>query len=286
MALDRGLAQIARRRVPSLPVPFDGDPRLALITVNFSTTRWLTLMLLTLSEQDGLGLLHDLVVVDNGSRDGGRPLLRDLAERVPKLQLVERERWLHHGPAMRAGVRALDRADTVGDRPANVLLFCDPDVIFLRSDALQAVAECFGHLGAALAGEVRHSGGPGPDIQASLFAVRRDVHARRDVYPLVHDGSPAHRHQGSIHAAGLTVIDLPTNRSGLVLHRGRTAVAAAGEFHSHHPYATALMQEPHYMGVPDGEATWASVERRYERLLRPEHAGELVDTLAERLGGS
>ncbi|MBW2510009.1 MAG: hypothetical protein JRE81_15375, partial [Deltaproteobacteria bacterium] len=37
---------------------FDGQPRLALVTVNFSTTRYLKLMLITLAEQDDLGRIH------------------------------------------------------------------------------------------------------------------------------------------------------------------------------------------------------------------------------------
>ncbi|MCU0943712.1 MAG: hypothetical protein MUE35_14365, partial [Hydrogenophaga sp.] len=38
---------------PAVPA-FDGEPRLAIVTVNYSTTRWLKLMLLTLSGQRAL----------------------------------------------------------------------------------------------------------------------------------------------------------------------------------------------------------------------------------------
>jgi hypothetical protein len=49
--------------------PFDGDPRFALLTVNFSTTRYLKLMLLTLTDQNALSRVHPIVVVHNRSRD-------------------------------------------------------------------------------------------------------------------------------------------------------------------------------------------------------------------------
>src|SRR5262249_58076320 len=48
---------------------FDGDPRFALLTVNFSTTRYLKLMFLTLTEQEALSRVRRVVVVDNRSRD-------------------------------------------------------------------------------------------------------------------------------------------------------------------------------------------------------------------------
>lgn len=55
-------------RVPVGPV--GRRPRFALITVNFSTIRYLKRLLLTLYEQEHLGVLHRLVV-DDGDRDGG-----------------------------------------------------------------------------------------------------------------------------------------------------------------------------------------------------------------------
>lgn len=282
MSVDRGVAPLEQRLSPPRAAPFDGDPRLALVSVNFSTTSTLMLMLLSLAEQSRLDVLRRVVIVDNGSRDGGLPLLRALASRVPALHLVERRHWLHHAPGMRAGARALDRIDAGLPDAANVLLFCDPDVVFLDPLALEKISQPF-RSGAALVGEVRRAGPDGPDIQASLFAVRRDVYARGDVYPLVHDGSPAMRHQASIRRAGLPVVDLRTNRDGLTLHRGRTAVAASGQYFRRHPYSTARLQRPHYMGVPDGEHTWATIEGRYAPLLQPQHSDELIALLEERL---
>ena len=72
--------------------PFDGAPRFALITVNYSTTRYLKLMLLTLAAQSSLKLLKRIILVDNGSRDGGSSFLRELAERI-NITSVVHNRW-------------------------------------------------------------------------------------------------------------------------------------------------------------------------------------------------
>jgi GT2 family glycosyltransferase len=67
--------------------PFNGEPRFALITVNYSTTRYLKLMLLTLTEQSSLQLLTNIVLIDNNSRDGGQRFLRKLAERTNRIAI-------------------------------------------------------------------------------------------------------------------------------------------------------------------------------------------------------
>ena len=76
--------------------PFDGIPQFALVVVNFSTTRYLKLMLLTLAEQTPLELLKKIVIVDNYSKDGGAKFLRRLADRVDLISLVENRLFLNH----------------------------------------------------------------------------------------------------------------------------------------------------------------------------------------------
>jgi hypothetical protein len=278
MALDRRWATAWKRIRPRRSgLELEGDPRLALLTVNFSTTRYLKLMLLTLSTQERLDLLHRIVVVDNGSQDGGAGFLVRLQDRVPRLEVVLRRHRLSHGVGMRAAVRALDRADRDAAQPATHLLFCDTDVVFRAPDALATVAEAARTTGAALVGEVRTGANAQPDIQASFFLVRRDVLARRDI------GAPAYRMQRSIWEAGLPVVNLPTNHGGLILHRGRAGVEAATRLHPRHEYARVPTTAAHYMGVPDGARIWAAIEAEHSRLLDPAQEPELLDVLAERL---
>src|SRR5262245_48680942 len=108
-AVDGVWAPLVKRAQRVRPVPFgaDDDPRLALVTVNFSTTHYLQLMLATLADQTGLELLDRVVIVDNGSRDGGVEFLRELDRRLGRVTLAERRRFPTHAHGMRAGVKAL-----------------------------------------------------------------------------------------------------------------------------------------------------------------------------------
>jgi hypothetical protein len=282
---DRAWARAGRRfrRRPRVE-PFDGSPRVALVSVNASTTQYLKLMLCTLAEQSRLGLVHQLVIVDNRSRDGGAGFLRLLAARVDRARVVEHRAFLNHARGMRAGVRALDRAERglAQHQRANVVLFCDPDVVFRSVDALADLATSIAAHDAALAGEIRSGPNPRPDIQASFLAVRRDVYARRDVAPLESGGSPAYRMQQAIVDLGLTVIDFPSNRGGHILHRGRSAVAASAAFTPRRSYASVASTAPHFMGVPDGDRIWAEIEARHAALLPPAAEPALVEHLSGR----
>lgn len=281
--IDRLWARSAARLRPFHRVPWHGSPRVALITVNFSTTRYLKLLLLTLAEQQRLEVLDRIIVVDNGSRDGGRAFLNQLgAEGV--VHLVERNHFLDHARGMRAGVRALDRVDHQADVRANIILFCDSDVVFRRPDSLGRLVDVMVASDAALAGEVRSGTNPRPDIQASFFAVRRDVFALPDVAPIHNDGSPAYELQRSIWDAGLGVADFPSNRGGFILHRGRSGVAAAATHRPGHPYASVRNRAPHFMGVRDGPAAWDRIATVHAAYTAPAAERALLDLLTGRLG--
>jgi len=269
---------IARHRFgPRPPVlAYDGDPRLGLVTVNRSTTRYLKLMLLTLSEQEHLELLRQIVVVDNASHDGVDPFLHQLDAAVAHVTVVRHRHFLNHARGVRAGLRVLD--DDV-----NVVVACDTDVVFRNPATLTTLASLVTVHDAALVGELRNVGRRYPDIQASFLTMRRDWLARRDVRPWVNHGSPALWLEESVWAADGVVVDFPSNHGGYVLHRGRSAVAAAREFAPRSSYATVTTTAPSYMGVPDGAAIWAEVEARWSAMLEPDRERELVAHLRERL---
>jgi len=183
---------------------------------------------------------------------------------------------------MRAAVRTLDALDGADARAANLLAFCDTDVVLRNPALLTILAGAALHHEPALLGEVRHGVNPEPDIQASFFVVRRDVYRRRDIAPLVHHGSPAYWLQRSIRRAGLSIVDFPGNRDAHLLHRGRSGVAAANEHRPRHPYASVVNRSPHFMRVPDGAAIWAAIEGRWAELLGPTAEDRLLELLAGR----
>ena len=265
---------------------FDGDPRLALITVNFSTTRYLKLMLLTLCEQRDLHRVHRIVIVDNDSRDGGKPFLRRLAACVRRLHLVENRFFPTHARGLRKGVAFLDQyeASCPTSRPCNLFLFCDTDVIFLNPRTLTDLTAALAEPKAALAGELRRGLFPYPEVQASFFLLRRDCYARPETVPFVHHVAPAYWMQRSLWRAQLRLVDFPSNRGAYILHRGRSGVAAARHHHPHSKVATIPDYDPHYMGVAEGEQIWANTENRHAQWLSPAREAELLEHLEQHLG--
>ena len=266
MLLDQSYVRTCHRLAPaSEVVPFDGKARVALITVNFSTTHYLKLMLLTLAEQGRLEVLTDLVVVDNDSRDGGREFLRKLAKKVPRLTLVENHRFPTHARGMRLGVEAVHHVERMrsGNRRSNVYLFCDTDVVFRKRETLLAVTEQFDDPEVGFVGELRQDLYPCPEAQASFIAVRRDCYEHPRVVPMVHHGAPAYFMQRSLHKLGVKLADFPSNQGGYILHRGRAGVAATRTFRPGDAHATAATYHPHYMGIPGGQLIWEEVEKNY-----------------------
>lgn len=278
---------LTRRRVqpPSAPPPFDGAPRLAIVTVNRSTTRWLKLMLCTLAEQVDVDLvLHRIVVVDNASRDGGGGFADRLAAAIPLVDAVHNRHFPNHARGARAGLAALEQVEASSPESSatNLVLFVDTDVVFRRPETLVSIVSSLTVNDGAIAGELRTTTHTYPDVQASFLLARRDWMARKDVRPWVNHGSPSLWLQESIWEAGGTVVDFPSNLGGFVLHRGRAAVHATREFAPRSSYATAR-DEPSYMGVPDGERIWAEIEAQWSTWLAAEREGELIARLAERL---
>ena len=268
-----------RRRVES----FDGDPRFALLTVNFSTTHYLKLLLLTLGEQRGLGLVHRIVIADNDSRDGGPAFLRALSARVPRVELVEHRRFLNHARGMRGALRGLDRVEAREPEAerTNLLLFCDTDVVFRNPEALVDLAAATVANDAALVGELRRCF-KYPDVHASFLVVRRESYERPDVAPWMNYPSPAYPMQRGIWRAGLTVVDFPTNQGGYVLHRGRSGIVAAQNYAPRHAYATVEDWRPNFMNVPGGAQIWSAIEDRYAHLLERGSEPQLLDVLADK----
>lgn len=275
------------RPLPPAP-PFDGEPRFALLTVNRSTTRYLKLLLLTLCEQQHLGLVRRIVICDNASRDGGAGFTHRLAQRVPRVHLVTNRFFLNHARGMRRCIGALIalEAEIPESARSNLLLCCDTDVVFRDPATLAQLGRAIVAKQAAFAGELRHGVWPYPEAQASFLAVRADWYTRPGIVPWVNHGSPSYWMQRSIWRSQGRVVDFPSNHGGYILHRGRSAVEAAqihARFSSH---AGARAVRPHFMGVKGGEEIWAALEARHAPLLLPAAEGELLELLAARLGSA
>jgi hypothetical protein len=285
MGLDQAVT-LARWQLskPARIEPYDGDPRLALITVNFNTTRWLKLMLMTLLEQQALDRLKRIIIVDNDSRDDSGRFLVSLSRRVENIELVENDFFTSHARGLRLGLARLEslEKEIPSSQKSNLILCCDSDVVFRKPTTLVDMSRRLTQSNASLVGELRQSLFPYPEAQASFILMRRDCYQHPDVVPFVDHGSPAYWMQRSMWCAGLHLEDFPSNKGNYILHRGRSGVSATRTYLPRSPYATAPNHDPHFMGVTDGAKIWREIEQKYDKWLAPGNEHALVERIASK----
>jgi Glycosyl transferase family 2 len=203
----------------------------------------------------------EIVVVDNGSRDGSAQLLAE-AERAGLCTLLANQANLQHGPGLNQGISYL--ASRPGPRPAWIWIL-DSDVVVARPDALWAAVTVAREQFAALVGEPQddqwHSDGRFGQYSLLLDPA---VAWQPRTGPFTGGGDPS---SGLLTAAaqlGLPMASFPFTAAGHIIHRGRgslAAVHAAGD-RSHPLYEWAAgHHEPHFAGVP-------GAAERYHALLQ------------------
>ncbi|MFK8013132.1 MAG: hypothetical protein AB8B80_13915 [Marinicellaceae bacterium] len=281
--LDQFFAVLNKRFNSSDCKNFDGEATFALVTVNFSTTYYLKLMLLTLCEQNNLDKISQIIVVDNHSKDGGTIFLKQLSQSVKKVECVNNYFFKTHARGVRIGIEHLNQLSSKNASNANILMVCDTDIIFRNKDTLNKISEIFESSDAAFVGELRYSNTVCPQAQASFLCVRRDIYSRIDIKPFVNHGSPAYWMQKSLWKAGLKLHDFKSNHGGFILHRGRSGVAAAKKHHPMSSFAQVENNQAHYMGVENGDQIWQAAEKKYSELLKKENEKSLIDYLSQKL---
>jgi glycosyltransferase involved in cell wall biosynthesis len=281
--VDQFFAIIWKKIKPIKADKFEGDTRFALITVNFSTTYYLKLMLLTLCEQKDSDKVSKIIIVDNNSRDGGVDFIKKLSHAVDRIHLVQNKLICTHARGVRIGIDFLNKVEKDDQTKSNVLMVCDTDIIFLNPKTLTVLSTIFDANKTAFAGELRYSIKMGPQAQASFLCIRRDCYARADVRPFVNHGSPAFWMQRSLLKAGLFLHDFRSNFGGYILHRGRTGVKAANQHNKMSTFATTPNNEPHYTGVENGKQIWQKTEDRFAHLLKKGSEDLLLEYFNKKL---
>jgi len=268
---DQLLAIIYKQLKPMPCEKFDGNVRFALITVNFSTTYYLKLMLLTLCEQNNLDKISKVIIVDNKSKDGGVEFLQQLSESVERIDLVKNNIVCTHARGVRVGIDYLDKVEVDAEKKSNVLMVCDTDIIFRNNKTINELSTVFESSDAVFAGELRYSKTVCPQAQASFLCVRRDVYARKDIKPFVNHGSPAYWMQKSLWDVGLKIHDFHSNFGGYILHRGRTGVAAASKHYPFSIFAMVKQKVLNYYQIIGAMAHQFSASAHHQNKILSEH---------------
>ncbi|HEY0935057.1 MAG TPA: glycosyltransferase [Trebonia sp.] len=244
----------------------------AVLTVSYNT-RELTAFLLWSLRMIVSWPELEIVVVDNGSRDGSAPLLAE-AERAGVCTLLANHANRHHGPGLNQGISYL--AARPGPRPEWIWIL-DSDVVAARPDALSAAVTAAREHSAALVGEPQPDQWH-PDGRFGTYSLLMNPAAvwRRPGEPFGDGGDPASGPLVSAARRGVPMAPFPFTAAGYVIHRGRgslAAVHAAGDRSNPLYEWAAGHHAPHFAEVP-------GAEQRYRTLLREFRAaaGSLTGT--------
>lgn len=200
----------------------EGDKaRVAILTVNYNTVKYVSYLIFSLYRILGKNKFHKIVVVDNGSDDGSVPLLRAL-DSHGLVELIVNRQQKYHGPALNQGMSHLARQNQSAryNQRVNYVWILDSDVIILKSNVVRHAISYLRRTGAVMSGEFEYL--TNPEGYATLCSLFLDPSLvwRVDIPPFHEDGAPALSMQRDIRALGLGVVNFPFSSRGYLLHLG------------------------------------------------------------------
>jgi hypothetical protein len=252
--------------------PGAGRGRVAVVSVSYNTRELTGLLLWSLRR-----IVHwpglEIVIVDNGSRDGSAELLAE-AGQAGACVLLANDVNRQHGPGLNQAISWL--ASRPVPLPAWIWI-ADSDVVAARPDVLSAALAVADRGRAVLVGEPQWD----PWHQVERFGVHSLLVDPAQVWrpgigPFTDGGDPAFDLLSSAARSGLRMAAFPFTAEGYVIHRGRGSLAAvfAAEDRSHPLYDWAAgHHDPHFGEVP-------GADQRYKALLQAfrEDTGTLTGT--------
>jgi glycosyltransferase involved in cell wall biosynthesis len=246
--------------------------RVAVVSVSFNTRELTGFLLWSLRRIVDWPCL-EIVIVDNGSRDGSAELLAE-TDRAGVCALLANDVNRQHGPGLNQGISWL--ASRPGPLPAWIWVL-DSDVVAARPDVLSAALAVARGDGAAVVGEPQWD--PWHQVErCELYSLLLDPARvwRPGIGPFTDDGDPSFDLLSSAARSGLRLAAFPFTADGHVIHRGRGSLAAVFEAgdrsHPLYDWATGH-HDAHFGGVP-------GADRRYQALLRTfrQETGTLTGT--------
>jgi glycosyltransferase involved in cell wall biosynthesis len=230
-----------------------GTPdRVAVVTVSYNT-RELTALLLWSLRRILQWKSLEIVVVDNGSKDGSAELLAKI-DAAGGCRLIPNAGNTMHGPALSQAMSFL--ASRVSDLPRWVWVL-DSDVVISRPDALEKAVNQAEGTEAAIVGESWWDPWDQTDSFLAYSLLIDPVRVWRDgIEPFADGGDPVSDLLQSAKAQGETLAEFPFVRGRYVIHRGRSSLSAVWESGdtAHPSYDWARdHHEPHF-GLVEGAA--------------------------------
>ncbi len=174
-----------------------------------------------------LSLYPDLgiLVIDNASPDDSVALLSEEFQRSRAVRLLVNESNVHHGPAMDAGLRALEH---------DWILLFDSDAMAYRRGLVEGMMDTARIHSSYMVGELCFVNESGfnvdsqkagyPYVHPKCALVRRSAYL--NLPPFERHGAPCLANQKAANAAGLALTHFPVD--DYVFHHGRGTVDAHG----------------------------------------------------------
>jgi glycosyltransferase involved in cell wall biosynthesis len=249
--------------------PQDGhENAAAVLTVSYNTRELTAFLLWSLRTIVSWPEL-EIVVVDNGSRDGSAQLLAE-ASRGGVCTLLANHDNRHHGPGLNQGISYL--ASRPAPRPRWIWIL-DSDVVVTRPDALSAAVTVAQEHSAALVGEPQPDQWH-PDGQFGQYSLLMDpaVVWQPHIGPFTGGGDPSSSLLTSAARLGIPMASFPFTAAGHLIHRGRGSLAAlyaAGD-QSHPLYEWAAgHHEPHFAAVPGADERYHDLLGEFRHQIGP-----------------
>ena len=255
--------------------------RVAVITVSYNTRELTALLLWSLRQVLAWESL-EIVVVDNGSRDGSAELLAKI-DAAGGCRLIPNAGNVMHGPALTQAMSFLAARRTGLPRWIWVL---DSDVVISRPDALRLAVREAEEAHAAIVGESWWDDEHGMDCFLAYSLLIDPARVWRDgLEPFVDGGDPAFELLQSARAQNETLAEFPFAKGGYVIHRGRSSLFTVWESgdatHPDHGWARDH-HEPHFALVEGAAARHEELLRAFRADVGPLDGAKAVDALAGR----
>ena len=194
---------------------------MAVVSVNYNTALYISYLLFSLCRIIGRHNLGEIVIVDNGSTDGSKEILRGL-HKAGLITLIANEKQQYHGPGLNQGMSYLADKARKNPRQQNspdYVLVLDSDIIILRPTILDDLLIGMKKWGGGLAGEIENFDHvEGGYAHVSSILIDPTQVWRRGITPFEEHGVPAMILQRDLVRKQILRYHFPLRSAFYVLH--------------------------------------------------------------------